>query len=170
MGHLVWKRPSLIACCFPHSCRQQVAGGLLTWSVPVGFCLAGIFRVAQSYVLTAALEPQELTLRCSSPPGEPGNVLGIIANRWQSEDSNPEFCVYLGLTYCSDAGAARWSDRGCGFSTGCGILTWLRGRWAPPTPRWPLHVVASCGSHPGRGGAEPRLHIKEGQGGVLAPS
>lgn len=84
--------------------EEQVAVRLLTWSVPVGFCLAGIFHVAQSYVLTATLEPQELTLWCSSPPREPGNLLGIIANRWQSEDSNPEFCVYLGLTYCSDAG------------------------------------------------------------------
>ena len=87
--------------------EEQVAGRPLAWRVPVGSCLTGIFRVVQSYVLTATLEPQELTLWCSSPPGEPGNLLRIIANRWQSQDSNPEFCVYLGLTHCSDAGAAR---------------------------------------------------------------
>ena len=99
--------------------------------------LARILCVAQSSVLTAALEPQGLTWWCSSP-GSRGNSLRVTAaNVWLMEDSNPEFLVY-------------WGWRGGGG--GC------QGHLPSPrySRRWIFHSVV--GSTLGSGEAPPQPH------------
>lgn len=131
--------------------------------------------MVQSSVLTAALEAQGLTWWCSSPERRGNSLRVTAANGWPMEDSNPEFPVAGWGMGVAKATSPTPVSQGGGFSTrGGGICTWLRGG-APSTPCCLLHVVISrAPTSLGEDGAEPRPHIKDGQGcvqgSVLAPA